>query len=66
MACLHGSDVRLENLNVNERTMLTNAWFIGSMPHSQGLSNNPYPEPDQPKSSCPIVFAMICHGRSKL
>ena len=20
----------------------------GSMPHSQGLSNNPYPEPNQP------------------
>ena len=23
----------------------------GSMPHSQGLTNNPYPEPNQPKSS---------------
>ena len=23
----------------------------GSMPHSQGPSNNPYPEPNQPKSS---------------
>ena len=23
----------------------------GSMPHSQGLSNNPYPEPNQPISS---------------
>ena len=22
----------------------------GSMPHSQGLSNKPYPEPNQPKS----------------
>ena len=22
----------------------------GSMPHSQGLSNNPYPEPNQPNS----------------
>ena len=23
----------------------------GSMPHSHGLSNNPYPEPNQPNSS---------------
>ena len=23
----------------------------GSMPHSQGLSNNPYPEPNQPNFS---------------
>ena len=23
----------------------------GSMPHSQGLSNNPYPEPNQPNTS---------------
>ena len=23
----------------------------GSMPHSQGLSSNPYPEPNQPNSS---------------
>ena len=23
----------------------------GSMPHAQGLSNNPYPEPNQPKYS---------------
>ena len=22
----------------------------GSMPHSQGLSNNPYPEPNQPNA----------------
>jgi hypothetical protein len=29
-------------------------WLLepeGSMPHSQGLSNNPYPEPNQPNSS---------------
>ena len=25
----------------------------GSMPHSQGLSNNPYPEPNQPNSTQP-------------
>ena len=28
----------------------------GSMPHSQGLSNNPYPEPNQPNSSCWRLF----------
>ena len=27
----------------------------GSMPHSQGLSNNAYPEPNQPNSSRNMV-----------
>ena len=27
-----------------------------SMPHSQGLSNNPYPEPNQPNSSYWYIF----------
>ena len=28
----------------------------GSTPHSQGLSNNPYPEPNQPNSSyCRVI-----------
>ena len=35
----------------------------GSMPNSQGLSNNPYPEPNQSNSphqiSCPFFFAMV-------
>ena len=28
----------------------------GSMPHSQGLSNNSYPEPNQPKSLHSIEY----------
>ena len=28
----------------------------GSMPHSQGLSNNPYPEPNQSNSSYWYLF----------
>ena len=28
----------------------------GSMPHSQGLSNNPYPEPNQPGSILFIIY----------
>ena len=35
----------------------------GSMPHSQGLSNNPYLDPNQPYASyhisCPFFFAMV-------
>ena len=33
---------------------LTNSWLTeleNSLPHSQGLSNNPYPEPNQTNSS---------------
>ena len=33
--------------------LLLTPWLMelgGSMPHSQGLSNNPYPEPNQPNS----------------
>ena len=38
------------NNNNNNNNKLT-PWFMkpgGSMPHSQGLSNNPYPELNQP------------------
>ena len=31
----------------------------GSMPHSQGLSSNPYPDPNQPNSSIPISLRSI-------
>ena len=27
------------------------------MSHSQGLSNNPYPEPNQPNSSCTDIYS---------
>ena len=35
----------------------------GSMPHSQGLSNNPYPEVNQPNSSSDTYFFKI-HSNS--
>ena len=31
----------------------------GSMPHSQELSNNPYPEPNQPNSSYDNYFFKV-------
>ena len=31
----------------------------GSIPHSQGLSNNPYPEPNQHNSSYDTYFSKI-------
>ena len=31
----------------------------GSIPHSQGLSNNPYPEPNQPNSSYWHLFPVV-------
>ena len=40
-------------LNPKLRMELLTPWFMepsGSMPHSQGISNNPYPEPNQPNS----------------
>ena len=39
---------------VNHGVILVTPWAIepgGFMPHSQGLSNNPYLEPNQPNSS---------------
>ena len=41
---------RLQTVNLNVLT----PWLMlprGSMPHSQGLSNNPYPDLNQPNSS---------------
>ena len=37
--------------NINSLTHSLTLWLMelrGSLPHSQGLSNNPYPEPNQP------------------
>ena len=39
--------------------LLLTPWFVepgGSIPYSQGLSNNPYPEPNQPNSSYCYLF----------
>ena len=53
-------------------TLILTPWLkkpVGSMPHSQGLFNNPYPEPNQPNSPhwhlslqgpfqyCPPIYA---------
>ena len=35
----------------------------GSMPQSQGLSNNPYPEPNQPNSSSRSIIILSTHLR---
>ena len=43
----------IDGVNIKKRTMLSDLltpWRMeprSSMPHSQGLSNNPYPEPNQ-------------------
>ena len=35
----------------------------GSMQHSQGVSNNPYPEPNQPNSSSMSILILSSHLR---
>ena len=39
----------------------------GSIPHSQGVSNNPYPEPNQPNSpQLDIIIILNTHTYLKL
>ena len=45
-------------------TPILTPWLMkpgGSMPHSQGISNNPYPEPNQPSY---IVLEIVSHQNS--
>ena len=32
----------------------------GSMPHSQGLSNNPYPEPKLGRRKGWVIYSQLC------
>ena len=50
-----GNDVlNLYRLNLYTDVVILTSWFMkpgGSMPHTQGLSNNPYSEPTQANST---------------
>ena len=42
------------SFGLSNKLLILTPWLTepdGLMPHSQGLSNNPYPEPNQPNSS---------------
>ena len=50
----HISNQTLQNSTGHKYTNIQTPWHMepgGSMLHSQGLSNNPYPEVNQPNSS---------------